>query len=86
MAVDELVVNGEGRDGVADEEGVGVANHEVGEVEHDLAGEVFAGECSGGAAVGYELDGGVVGAEAVSDHNCVTHNYIDRWISNWFWY
>lgn len=40
LAGEELVVDAEGRDGVADEEGVGVAYHLVRELEHDLPGDV----------------------------------------------
>lgn len=60
VAVEEFVVDGEGRDGVADEEGGGVADSVRGELEHYLPREAPppAGEEPRAAAVQDELDGG----------------------------
>lgn len=76
VAAEELVVDGEGWDGVADEEGGGVADHVGGELEHYLPREAPppAGEEPRAAAVLDELDGGSGrGAEAGGGGHGVAH-------------
>lgn len=73
LASDKLVVDGEGWDRAAEEEWVRVAHHAVGELEHDPPGKVFSGEDPDSTAVKYELDGGVVRAEAIGGDYCVSH-------------
>ena len=70
LAGEELVGDGEGRDGVPDVEGAAVADHVLRELEHYLAGQVLsAGEEPRSAAVEDQLHGGGGRAEASVAHS-----------------
>lgn len=74
LAREELVVDGEDGDGVADVERVSVADDAVREPEHELPGELLLGQELGGAAPEDELDEAALGGGVEARRDPIAHD------------